>query len=503
MAQLLVLESVSKAFQGTQALDSVSLEVKPHEIVGLVGENGAGKSTLMKILMGIHQPDSGRIRFAGNDLVLKNPREAKTCGIGMVFQEQSILTNMTVYENLFIGQEKQFRRFGFLSRRRMLAEAREALEVVGLVAKPDALLFDLSFIQRQMVEIARIIWFSKECGIPNPIVILDEPTTMLEPRDVEALFRTINELKSRVSIIYISHRLKEIVDLCDRVYILKDGRNVGSYERRESTEDLLRSRMVGREFHGEYYLTSAQRKEVGEAVLELKNCSRGMAFRNVSFALHEGEILSICGTVGSGKEDLCKCLYGMQRFASGEMLLHGKRVKPRSPAEAFAKGIGYVPEDRRNDGIVLGMPLFDNITLPVLRSMRRFVLVSRSRQMKVSSEMVDKLKIKAKSVGDICNRLSGGNQQKVILAKWLLSGVKVIILSHPTRGVDVGAKHEIYAFIRELADKGVALIVLGDSFEEEIGLANRLMVMKDGEVKAFIDANGAKPEPQALLQYMV
>ena len=503
MPPVLVVENVSKAFQGTQALDSVSLEVNAHETVGLVGENGAGKSTLMKILVGIHQPDSGSIRFAGNSLVLRNPREAKLCGIGMVFQEQSILTNMTVFENLFIGQENQFRHFGLLSRRKMLEEASEALDVVGIDVRPKALLFDLSFIQRQMVEIARIIWFSKQCGIPNPIVILDEPTTMLEPRDVDMLFQTISELKKKVSVIYISHRLKEIVDLCDRVYILKDGRNAGCFEKRESNEESLRVRMVGREFHGEYYLTLAQRKEVGATVLELKNCTRGMAFRDVSFSLQEGEILSICGTVGSGKEDLCKCMFGIQRFSGGEMFLRAKKVRLRSPAEAFRMGIGYVSEDRRNDGLVLGMSLFDNITLPVLRKMRRALFISRKRQIKVSATMIEKLKIKTKSASDSCNRLSGGNQQKVILAKWLLSGVKVMILSHPTRGVDVGAKHEIYAFIRELAAQGIALIVLGDSFEEEIGLANRIMVMKDGEVRTFIDANGEKPSPQSLIEYMV
>ena len=489
--------------RGTQALDSVSIDVNAHEIVGLVGENGAGKSTLMKILVGIHPPDSGRITFAGNSLALRSPREAKLCGIGMVFQEQSTLSNMTVFENLFIGQEKHFRRFGLLLRRRMLAEARKALHVVGLGVRPDALLFDLSFVQRQMVEIARIIWFSKECEIPNPIIILDEPTTMLEPSDIDALFRTIVELKKTASIIYISHRLKEVVDLCDRVYVLKDGRNMGCFDRRDTSEDMLRARMVGREFHGEYYLTSAQRRDTGRPVLELKECSRTKAFRNVSFSLSEGEILSICGTVGSGKENLCRCIYGIERFHSGEMRLHERIVGLRSPAEAFEAGIGFVPEDRRNEGLILSMPVFDNITLPVLGRMGGGFLVRKKEQVRVSDGMIERLKIKTRSSREPCQRLSGGNQQKVILAKWLLSGVSVIILSHPTRGVDVGAKHEIYALIRDLAKEGKALIILGDSFEEEIGLANRIMVMKDGEVRAFIDANDVKPSPQELLAYMV
>ena len=227
MPSLLTVENVSKAFQGTQALDSVSLDVSSHEIVGLVGENGAGKSTLMKILVGIHRPDAGKIMFCGNNLILRNPRAAKMCGIGMVFQEQSVLNNMTIFENLFIGHEKQFRKMGVLSRRGMIAEARRSLEIVGLDLRPTQLLFDLSFMQRQMVEIARIIWFSKECRIENPLIILDEPTTMLEQKDIDTLFRTISELRKKASLIYISHRSKEIVDICDRAFVLKDGRNAG------------------------------------------------------------------------------------------------------------------------------------------------------------------------------------------------------------------------------------------------------------------------------------
>ena len=503
MPALLVMENVSKTFQGTQALDSVSIDVNSHEIVGLVGENGAGKSTLMKILVGIHQPSSGRIKFGGNNLILKNPREGKLCGIGMVFQEQSILNNMTVFENLFIGHEKEFRRFGILSKKRMLNEARKALDIVGLDVSANASLFELSFMQRQMVEISRIIWFSKECGIQNPLIILDEPTTMLEQKDIDMLFRTICELRKCASLIYISHRLKEIVDICDRVYVLKDGRNAGSFAKDEMSEELLRTRMVGKEFLGEYYLLSEQRKQIGKTVLELKNCSKGKVFRNVSFELHEGEIVSICGTVGSGKEDLCKCIFGIEQFESGDMFRDNKKVKLRSPAEALKWGIGFVPEDRRNEGIISNMSVYDNITLPILRKMRKNLFIQKREQLRIATQMIEKLNIKAQSASDACAKLSGGNQQKVILSKWLLSRVEVIILSHPTRGVDVGAKHEIYAFIRDLAKEGKAMIVLGDSFEEEIGLANRILVMKDGDVKKFLDASETKPTPQDLIAYMV
>ena len=503
MPPLLSVQKLSKAFQGTQALDSVTMEVNSREIVGIVGENGAGKSTLMKILVGIHQPDGGEIIFCGNKLVLKNTRAAKACGIGMVFQEQSVLKNMTACENLFIGHEKKFRRMGLLSKKRMLREAEKALEIVGLQVRPNALLFDLSFMERQMIEIARIIWFSKECGISNPLIILDEPTTMLEKKDIDTLFRTIMELRGRASVLYISHRLKEIVDICDRAYVLKDGRNVGEFEKSQLSEEVLRNRMVGKELHGEYYLFSEQRTQLGKTVLELKNCSRAKAFHNVSFELHEGEILSISGTVGSGKEDLCKCIFGIEKFGAGEMLMHNMKIELRSPAEAFQNGIGCVPEDRRNEGIILNMSIFDNMTLPVLRGMRKNLFIRKNEQLRIASQMIEKFRIKTQSPSEACAKLSGGNQQKVILAKWLLSRVKVILLSHPTRGVDVGAKQEIYAFIRELAKEGKALIVLGDTFEEEIGLANRIMVMKDGETKKFFDSSQSKPTPQDLIAYMV
>ncbi|HSV31910.1 MAG TPA: sugar ABC transporter ATP-binding protein [Atribacteraceae bacterium] len=503
MAMLLLMQSIYKSFPGVKALENVDFEVFRHEIVGLVGENGAGKSTLMKILCGVFSLDRGQIVIEGREVNIKGPRDAQKHGIGMVFQEQSILPNMRIYENIFLGHEEVFARFGITSRKAMVRMAREVLDEVEIPLSPEVYVHELSFVQRQMIEIARNIWLSKQAKVETPIIILDEPTTVLEQKDIELLFYQLKELKKRISLIYISHRLKEIVELCDRVYVLKDGVNVGCFGHQEVDEDLLRSKMVGKEFHGEYYLINEQRKAADKIVLELKNCSRRGAFRDVSFQVNEGEIVSLCGTIGSGKEALCSALYGMGGLESGEILVNGKKVAIHSPAQAFSYGIGYIPEDRKSEGLVLNMPLFDNMTLPIVHELKKGLFIDRDQQLSLANQMIQKLNIKTPSPRAYCLSLSGGNQQKVVLSKWLLTHVKILIMSHPTRGVDVGAKREIYHFMREMAQQGMAMIVMGDSFEEDIGLANRIIIMRDREISAIIDANDTKPTPSDLIQYVV
>jgi len=503
MEPVLKMENISKNFPGVRALEGVSIEIFPHEIVGIVGENGAGKSTLMKILAGVYQSDRGEILLRGQRVEIKNPYEARALGIGMVFQEQAVLPNMMVYENIFLGREKTFIHNGFLDRKTMLYEAKKILQEVGVDISLQAYLHELNFMERQMVEIARNIWLARQAQVDNPLIILDEPTTVLEEEEIKRLFDKLRELKKKVSFIYISHRLKEVVELCDRVYVLKDGKNAGCFSHEEVTEEILRSRMVGREFHEEYYLISKQRKPAEKVVLEIRDCTKKGSFYNVSFQLHQGEILSLCGTVGSGKEELCRVLYGETKLNSGEIWIDGKRVNINSPSQAFALGIGYISEDRRNEGLILHLPVFENITLPIIRRLIRGLLIKREEQFRLSQEMMTKLQIKAPSPLVLCFNLSGGNQQKVVIAKWLLSNMKILIMSHPTRGVDVGAKHEIYALIRELAENGMAMIIMGDSFEEDIGLANRILVMKDGKISGVLDATILKPTPTDLIQYVV
>jgi len=500
---LLEMKEIYKSFPGVKALESVSLGVHRNEIVGLVGENGAGKSTLMKILTGVYQADKGHIILNGNEIYIQNPRDAQKFGIGMVFQEQSVLPNLRVYENIFLGHEEVFSRHGITSKKDMVAAADQVLKEIEVTVSPMTYVHELSFVQRQMVEISRNIWLSRQAEVTTPIIILDEPTTVLDQKDIELLFKKLNELKKKISIIYISHRLKEVVELCDRVYVLKDGKNVGCFNHDEVSEDLLRSRMVGREFHGEYYLLSEQRTPSDKVVLELQECFKKGSFHNISFQVHEGEIISLCGTIGSGKEELCMALYGIGRLDSGNILINGERVFIHSPAEAFLYGIGYVPEDRRNEGLVLNLPVFENMTLPIVHELKKGIFVNRKEQLNLSNQMIQKLNIKTPSPLVYCLNLSGGNQQKVVLSKWLLSRVKILIMSHPTRGVDVGAKREIYAFMREMAKQGMAMIVMGDSFEEDIGLANRIILMRDGEITGILDANIQKPTPSDLIQYVV
>jgi ribose transport system ATP-binding protein len=497
--------NISKSFLDVKALQEVNLSINENEIVGLVGENGAGKSTLVKILAGVYKADRGKISIDDKDIYINNPQDAKKHGIGIVFQEQSILKNMTVCENLFLGQEKFFLNLGVLSQERILKEASEILAELDIDIMPTRNANTLNFIQREMIEIARNVWLARKSNARVPIILLDEPTTALEQNDIKFLFQKLNEIKKHTAIIFISHRLEEIVTLCDRVYVLKDGKNVGCFNKDDISENLLRSKMVGKELVGEFYQSSMQRKAGEKVVLELKGCSKKHAFYDVSFQLKEGEILSICGTVGSGKEALCKAIFGITKFDSGEVYIDGVDVKGHinSPMDAFNKGIGYIPEDRRNEGLILNLPLFENITLTVLKKLKSHGMVSRKKQFEVTEKIVKKIDIRSASITALCKNLSGGNQQKAVLGKWLLSGNKILVMSHPTRGVDVGAKQQIYTLMREMVNSRMSLITMGDSFEEDIGLANRIIIMKDGKIITIIDANESKPTPVDLIKYIV
>jgi len=497
--------NISKSFLDVKALQEVNLSINENEIVGLVGENGAGKSTLVKILAGVYKADRGKISIDDKDIYINNPQDAKKHGIGIVFQEQSILKNMTVCENLFLGQEKFFLNLGVLSQERMLKEASEILAELDIDIMPTRNANTLNFIQREMIEIARNVWLARKSNARVPIILLDEPTTALEQDDIKFLFQKLNEIKKHTAIIFISHRLEEIVTLCDRVYVLKDGKNVGRFNKDDISENLLRSKMVGKELVGEFYQSSMQGKAGDKVVLELKGCSKKHAFYDVSFQLKEGEILSICGTVGSGKEALCKAIFGVTKFDSGEVYIDGVDVKGHinSPMDAFNKGIGYIPEDRRNEGLILNLPIFENITLTILKKLKSYGMVSRKKQFEVTEKIVKKIDIRSASITALCKNLSGGNQQKAVLGKWLLSGNKILVMSHPTRGVDVGAKQQIYTLMREMVNDGMSLITMGDSFEEDIGLANRIIIMKDGKIITIIDANESKPTPVDLIEYIV
>jgi ribose transport system ATP-binding protein len=500
---VLEVRSVSKHFPGVQALADVSLHLKRHEIVGLVGENGAGKSTLLKILIGAYQPDEGEILVRGKPVQIHSVKDATEVGLAMVFQEQSMLPNLTVRENIYLGHEESFSRMGMINWKRMDSEARRQLAKVDLDIDPGTPTYKLSFATRQMVELARVMAL-EDLTQYEPIVILDEPTTVLEKAEKDLLFERIKALKQRASIIFVSHHLDEIFELTDRVYVFKDGRNVAELVTSESDVSQLHRLMVGRELKGEYYRQSKQAKPVDKVVLSVENLNKQKEYKNVSFELHEGEIIGFAGVLGSGREGVCRAIAGVEKPDIGQIKVAGKAMQLGSTSAAIKAGIGYVPQDRGGEGLVLYLSIGPNITLPDMSSVMRRNLLSHKAEKELAEHWIDRMAIKTPSASALCLNLSGGNQQKVVLSKWLASRVKVFVLDHPTRGVDVGAKEEVYELIRELARQGISFVLIADTLEETIGLSNVIYTMKDGEITQRFDASPEnKPVPLDLIQFMM
>lgn len=498
MKPVFEMKAIDKSFGVVQALKNTDLEIFPNEIVGLVGENGAGKSTLMKILLGIHTRDGGEILIDGKPVTITNPHDAHNNGIFMVFQEQSILNNMTVYENMFLGFEHLFQVNGMINKKKMVETAREELSRYDTDIDPTAQVNTLTFVQRQMVEVLRNLWKAGISGMENVLVVLDEPTSALGEKDIRLLFHQMNELKNHASIVFISHKLNEIVEMCDRTYVLKDGKNAGIFKKDDVSEDKLRKNMIGGSIEGEYYLVDQQRTPGEKVILDVQNLTKKGIFEGLSFQVHEGEIFCVTGTVGSGKEKLCEVLYGLDLSDEGSIFLNGNEIKPRTPIEAVANGIGISPDDRKGKGLVMGMTVGDNITISIMKrviSIRKLTAIAR--------QIIERLRILTPSEKTLIRNLSGGNQQKAIIGRLLLSNYKLVILAFPTRGVDVGAKREIYALIREMAEKNTSILLMGDSYEEDIGLANTIMTMKDGKCTAILDATIKKPSLEELANYIL
>lgn len=500
---VLEVRGVSKSFPGVQALDKVNLQVRPHEIVGLVGENGAGKSTLLKILMGAYQPDEGEIVIHGQPVRIQSVKDAMDHGLAMVFQEQSVLPNISVGENIFLGHEDAFVKFGCINWGKLKKEARRQLDKVGLDLDPSAYTGDLSFATRQMVELARVMSLEDRTKY-EPIVILDEPTTVLEKAEMEVLFSKLRSLKERASIIFVSHHLEEIIDLCDRVYVFKDGKNVGEMQASETNQSKLHHMMVGRDLQGEYYRQGKQCQPREDVLLSIRKLSKAGRYQDVSFDLHAGEIIGFAGVLGSGREDICRAVAGVDKPDSGSILVNGTPLKMGAPANAIRAGIGYVPQERGVEGLVLYLNIGQNITLPNLSSVMPRGILDLKAERQLARQWIDNLAIKAPGPNALCLNLSGGNQQKVVLARWLASQVKVFVLDHPTRGIDVGAKEEVYELIRRLAREGLGFLLIADTLEETIGLSNVIFAMKDGQItKRFDAAPETKPLPVDLIEYMM
>ena len=497
------LTDVSKAFAGVQALDQVCIEVRPGEVVGLVGENGAGKSTLMRILAGVYRPDSGTLLLDGKPLILNSPREANLQGIGIVFQEQSLLPNLTVAENIYLGQEKEFSRWGVISWPALHAAAKRQLEKVQLPIDPATRTAHLSFAERQMVELAKALALEERTE-RHLVILLDEPTSVLEQREIDILFARVRALRNRASFVFVSHRLDEVLDISDRVYVMKDGKVVAEMPAGETNVPELHRLMVGRELHAEYYREARQRDPAQNLVMQAESLAVNGAYRNVDFTLRAGEILGIAGVIGSGREALTRTLFGFLPHSAGKLTVAGKPVRLTSPDQAAALGIGYIPRERRVEGLVLTLPIVPNITLASLATVMKGGAIQSAKERKLAESWVEKLHVRTPNVDALCLNLSGGNQQKVVLSKWMNARSKILIFDHPTRGLDVGAKEEVYDLMRTLSEQGIAMILTADTLEETIGLSHSILVMRDGEVTARFDATpGKKPAQVDLIRHMV
>jgi ribose transport system ATP-binding protein len=500
---VLEIRNVSKSFPGVKALDDVSFAINKGEVVGLIGENGAGKSTVLKVLNGIYAPDTGGIYINGKPLRILSPRHAFDSGIAMVFQEQSILSTLTVAENIFLGREEEFVRFGFISRARMNAAAAEELKKVHLQVHPAKRCAELSFADRQMVEIAKALSLGNRIK-GDVTILLDEPTSVLEQKEVDLLYGIVNDLKARASFVFISHRLEEVLNISHRVYVMRDGKVVKEMPSKGATMHELHQHMVGRQLHGEYYRETRQAMPGSDIVLEAKALGRDGAFHDVNFKLRAGEVLGIAGVIGSGREDLARCLAGHIQPTSGKLTVDGKATRFTSAHDATQAGVGLVPAERKVEGLVAQFSVAENMTLAALPHFTAGGVIRFAKERAAAREWIDRLKIKTPSTHTMAGSLSGGNQQKVVLSKWRIAGVKVLILDHPTRGIDVGAKEDVYELIRDMTAEGLAVILLGDTLEEVIGLSNTIVVMRDGGVTASLGAPpGGKPQQIELLKHMV
>ena len=470
------MEGIEKSFPGVRALEAVELELERGEVLALGGENGAGKSTLIKVLAGAHRPDAGRVLIDGEPADLVSPSRAREAGIGVIHQELNLVPFLTVTENIFLGCE--IARAGVIDRSSERERARALFDKIGLPIDPDALCHTLSIAERQAVEIAKAL------ATDARILVMDEPTASLTPREVEKLFAIIRDLKGQgIGIIYISHRLDEVRAIADRVMVLRDGGHVGTHAMDDVTQATLIEMMVGRSLDQEF--PPAERPK-GAVRLEVRDLRRGDKVRGVSFTVHAGEILGITGLVGAGRTETARMIAGADPADGGTIHLDGKRLPIDGPRSAIRAGICLLTEDRAGQGLVLGHTVVENFGLPNLSRFSRRRVLSPARERAAFSRYERDLKIKARSPDQPASTLSGGNQQKVVLAKWLERDCEVIIIDEPTRGVDVGARYDFYVLINKLADAGKAIVMISSELPEILGMADRILVMGDGRVNGEI-----------------
>lgn len=478
------MKGISKEFPGVKALNNVSLRVKPGMVHSIMGENGAGKSTLMKILNGTYTPDKGEIFINGEKVDFKNSHDALQKGISMIHQELSIIPDMTVADNIYLGHAPA--RLGMVNDKKLMEMTAELFEKLGIdPIPPKTKMRDLSIARMQMVEIA------KAASYDAKIIIMDEPTSAISEKEVEVLFKIINELKAKgAAILYISHKMDEIFRISDYITVLRDGQHVDTKPASELDNDQLVKMMVGRELNEMFKRSPIK---TGEAVLRVRNLTRQGRFHNVNFSLHRGEILGITGLIGAGRTEVAEAIFGIRPADSGEILVHGQKVDIRCPMDAINHGIAFLTEDRKRHGLFLGLSVKRNVSMCKVRDLSRMKMVDIRTERKVCREYVDSLRIKTPSLKTRIRSLSGGNQQKALIARWLLMDPDILILDEPTRGIDVGAKQEIYVLIDKLTRAGKAVILISSEMPEVISMSDRIIVMNQGEAKKEL-ANGASQE---------
>ena len=483
---ILSMKGITKSFSGVAALKNAALDLKAGEVVALMGENGAGKSTLMKILTGIYSKDSGEIKYMGQEVCFKGPAESEEAGISIVHQELNMMNDLTVAQNLFIGREEMN---GFLiDDKKMNEKASELFKVLKIDINPAEKIGNLTVGKQQMVEIAKAI------SSKAKVIIFDEPTAALTDSEIEELFKVIRDLKKQgTGMVYISHRMDEINVISDRVIVMRDGEYVGTLITKECSKDDIIKLMVGRTILGEPKTASNVAKNA-PVVLKCEKLNRGKAVKDVSFELRKGEILGFSGLMGAGRTEVARLIFGADKKDSGKIFINGKEVTINTPEDAVAHGIGYLSEDRKRFGLIVDKSVEENTVISSLNDFVKGIFIDKAKSKEVSESYVESLKTKTPSVSQLVKKLSGGNQQKVVIAKWLVRNSDILIFDEPTRGIDVGAKSEIYALMESLAKEGKSIIMISSELPEVLRMSDRVIVMCEGRITGTLDIAEANQE---------
>ncbi|TXC90991.1 sugar ABC transporter ATP-binding protein [Metabacillus litoralis] len=486
MKPIVQMKSISKAFSGNRVLENVDFEIMPGEVHALMGENGAGKSTLMKILTGIYERDSGSVSFKGNEVHFKNPKEAEDIGIAVIHQELNIIPYLSVIDNMFLGKELTVGKTGIVRHKEMKKKTKEYLNALGIDIDPDIEAGELSVGQQQMIEIARAVAANME------VLIMDEPTAALTDREIDSLFKVISRLREQgVGIVYISHRMEEIFQICDRISVLRDGSFIGVKKIPKTNFDEIVKMMVGRQL-GERF--PARNTVLGAERIKVKNLFCKGLFENISFSVKEGEVLGVAGLMGAGRTEIMEAIFGHRSLHGGKIIIDGQEVKIKNPYDAIKNGLGFITEDRKSEGLVLDLSVRENFSLTNLGRISKNQIISTKQEEDFVDDLIKKLHVKTASRELQVSSLSGGNQQKIVIGKWLGIKPKILILDEPTRGVDVGAKKEIYQLINQLTEEGVSIIMVSSELPEILGMSDRVLVIHEGKVSATIPIAEATQE---------